>query len=93
MYYFLGSFIPLSQEADQQLSTWFQQLLGSGAKTVHKHLFVLPVLQSGVLPTGDRPPQTPPTQVLPLGCSPSGTGCPSVGPCRLTRLARVFSPP
>ncbi|KAM9591464.1 uncharacterized protein ACIBXB_006257 [Morphnus guianensis] len=57
----------------------------------------LPLLQRGVPPTGDSPPQTSPTWVLPTGCSssrtapawvlstvcsPSGTDCSSVGPSR-----------
>jgi len=58
-----------------------------GLWSVHHTLSVLllpphsfPLLQHGVLPTGDSSPQTPPTWVLPTGCSPSGTGCSSVGP-------------
>ena len=40
----------------------------------------LALLQRGVPPTGDSPPPTAPAWVLPRGCSPSGTGCSSVGP-------------
>uniref|UniRef100_A0A8C0F7B9 Uncharacterized protein n=1 Tax=Bubo bubo TaxID=30461 RepID=A0A8C0F7B9_BUBBB len=40
----------------------------------------LPLLQCGVPPTGDTPPST--SWVPSPGCSPSGTGCSSVGPPR-----------
>jgi len=42
----------------------------------------LPLLQCGVPSTGDSSSQTAPAWVLPTGCSPSGTGCSSVGPPR-----------
>ena len=45
-------------------------------KTPH----TLPLLQKGVPPTGDSPSPSSPMWVLPMGCSPSGTDCFSVGP-------------
>ena len=40
----------------------------------------LPLLQRGVSPSGDSSPRSSPTWVLPMRCSPSGTGCSSMGP-------------
>jgi len=47
----------------------------SGEDSSHSAL-----LQHEVPVTGDSSPQTAPAWVVPTGCSPSGTGCSSVGP-------------
>jgi len=51
-------------------------LLPPQGRTPH----ALPLLQRGVPPMGDSPLRTAPAWVPSTGCSPSGTGCSSVGP-------------
>jgi len=90
---FTAEFSPSSPQAEQGDREW-------GLWSVHHTLSLpllplhsLPLLQRGVPPMGDSPPQTGPTWVLPtgchssqtapmsvlsMGCSLSGTGCSSV---------------
>lgn len=78
-----------STSSGSQLITLSLLLIPSQGRTPH----ILPLLQHGVTPAGNSPPQSSPTWVLPKGCSsswtapvwvpstvcsPSGTGCSSV---------------